>query len=355
MHKRLLILAGISGLGSLILIGAFVVPSSAVTYPSVTQVAEVKESTPKAPTLDKHAYDAKLLEIAHVKVSASSTVEETIASSSLRWPTKDPYPNVGALLPFNRIVAYYGNYFSKGMGILGEYPEDQMLQKLKAAVAEWKAADPSTPVIPAIHYIAVTAQASAGADGKYRLRMPDTEIDKSIELAKKVDGIVFIDIQLGHSNLESELPLIKTYLEMPNVHLGIDPEFAMHQGRKPGTYIGELDASDINYAINYLSDIVKEKNIPPKILIVHRFTEEMVTGYRKIQPTPEVQVVMNMDGWGDPAKKMGTYQRVITEEPVQFSGFKLFYKNDLRPPSMRLLSPSEILKLTPAPVYIQYQ
>ena len=44
------------------------------------------------------------------------------------------------------------------MGVLGQYPEDEVISKLQDAVAEWQAADPSTPVIPAIEYIAVTAQ-----------------------------------------------------------------------------------------------------------------------------------------------------------------------------------------------------
>jgi hypothetical protein len=30
-------------------------------------------------------------------------------------------------LPFNRIVSYYGNFYSKYMGVLGQYPEDEML------------------------------------------------------------------------------------------------------------------------------------------------------------------------------------------------------------------------------------
>src|SRR5579875_2548373 len=33
-----------------------------------------------------------------------------------KWPVKNaPYPLAGALLPFNRIVAYYGNLYSKKM------------------------------------------------------------------------------------------------------------------------------------------------------------------------------------------------------------------------------------------------
>jgi hypothetical protein len=40
---------------------------------------------------------------------------------------------------------------------------------------------------------------------------------------------------------------------------------------------------------------------------------------------------------------------------VQFTGFKLFYKNDLLPPSTGMFTPAQLLKLTPAPIYIQYQ
>ena len=48
--------------------------------------------------------------------------------SSGRWPIKGSYPNAGAILPFKRIVAYYGNLYSKNMGVLGEYPPTEMLK-----------------------------------------------------------------------------------------------------------------------------------------------------------------------------------------------------------------------------------
>jgi len=91
------------------------------------------------------------------------------------------------------------------------------------------------------------------------------------------------------------------------------------------------------------------------VLVVHRFTEDMVTGYKNITPLPQVQIVMDMDGWGFPAKKVNTYQQVIEPEPVQFTGFKLFYKADLQAPAHRLMTPQEVLSLTPAPIFIQYQ
>ncbi len=207
----------------------------------------------------------------------------------------------------------------------------------------------------AINYIDITAQGLPGKDGKYRLRMPDTQVDKALEIAKKVDGIVILDIQVGLSTLQQELPLLDKYWAMPNVHLGLDPEFSMKSGDAPGDVIGSFSAADINYASNYLAKFVDENNLPPKIIVVHRFTQKMVTGTPDIKPLPQVQIVMDMDGWGSPAKKLNTYQQFIATQPVQFTGFKLFYKNDLKPPSTRLLTPAELLKLTPRPSFIQYQ
>jgi hypothetical protein len=64
---------------------------------------------------------------------------------------------------------------------------------------------------------------------------------------------------------------------------------------------------------------------------------------------------MDMDGWGSQARKKNTYNTVIAPQPVQFTGMKLFYKADLKPPSSGMLTPAEVLALTPAPIYIQYQ
>lgn len=271
------------------------------------------------------------------------------------WPVKGPYPLPGALLPYNRIIAFYGNLFSKKMGILGELPKDAMLKKLKDEVAYWQAADSSVPVIPALHYIAVTAQGSAGRDAKHRLRMPFKQIDTIISWAKEIDAQVFLDIQVAHSTVNAEIPNLETYLKMPNVHLGIDPEFSLKNGEVPGSRIGSFNENDINFAIDYLSTLVKKNNLTPKVLVIHRFTQGMITGYDKIKLTPEVQVVIDMDGWGSKILKKSTWLRYIYKEPVQFTGFKLFYKNDLKRNTQGLYTPAELLKFTPKPIYIQYQ
>lgn len=272
-----------------------------------------------------------------------------------RWPQKFPYPLPGAILPYNRIVAYYGNLYSKKMGILGEIPREDMIKKLQEEVAKWKAADSSLPVIPALHYVAVTAQGAAGKDGKHRMRMPFHQIDTIINWAKPINALVFLDIQVGGSSVKEETPLLEAYLKLPHVHFGIDPEFSLKNGETPGTKIGTFNATEINDAIDYLADLVRKNNLPPKILIVHRFTQGMVTDYQNIKKVPEVQVVMDMDGWGDKILKNSTYLRYIRKEPVEFTGFKLFYKNDTKKDPNGMFTPPELLKLSPKPSYIQYQ
>lgn len=277
--------------------------------------------------------------------------------TSGKWPVKAPYPSPGAVLPFHRIVAFYGNLFSKKMGALGEYPKAEMVQKLKGEVNNWHMADTSLPVIPALHYVAVTAQGAPGKDGKFRARMPFAQVDTIINWANEINGLAFVDIQVGLSTLQSEVPVLEKYLSMPNVHLGIDPEFAMlgKGGRRPGSVIGTYNADDINYVVDYLAGIVKKNNIPPKILVVHRFTNPMVRDFQRIKRVPQVQIVIDMDGWGDKTLKKSSYLLYAKRDPVQFTGFKIFYKNDIKSGADQLYTPAEVLSFQPKPIYIQYQ
>ncbi|MDP4264057.1 MAG: hypothetical protein Q8941_16135 [Bacteroidota bacterium] len=300
------------------------------------------------------AKNDSLLALARVEEYNKKIIHIVNGDSSGKWPVKTDYPLAGAILPFKRIVSFYGNLYSKQMGILGELPPDQMLAKLQQEVTKWQQADTIMEVLPALHYIAVTAQGYPGKDGKHRLRMPFHQIDSILGMAKRINAIVFLDVQVGLSTVQDEIPKLETYLKMPNVHLGIDPEFSMKGGQAPGKVIGTLDAADINYVSEYLAKLVKDNGLTPKILVVHRFTQGMVTNSSQIKVRPEVQVVMDMDGWGHPDLKYSSYKLYIHKEPVQYTGFKLFYKNDIRN-NGRMLTPQEVLALKPQPVYIQYQ
>lgn len=267
---------------------------------------------------------------------------------------KVPAPLPGAILPAKRVIAFYGNPLSKRMGVLGEYPQPEMFARLDREVAKWNAADPSTPVQPALHLIATVAQGAAGKDGKWRYRAHPELIEKVHGWARQKKALLFLDVQIGKSTLEDELTALLPYLQRPDVHLGIDPEFAMTKGGDPGRRVGTYDAKHVNHAIAVLGDLVTKYKLPPKILVVHRFTGPMLTNSDQIRLDPRVQVVIHMDGWGPPYGKRATWQRFIRPYPVQYTGFKLFFHNDTKA-GHPLMQPKDLLALQPKPVYVQYQ
>ncbi len=292
---------------------------------------------------------------AHDLTSFRSAIRRGTAMMA-SWPA-GPAARPGAILPAKRIVAFYGNPLSKKMGVLGEYPVDEMLTKLDHAVAEWREADPSTPVQPALHLVAVVAPGAPGRDGLYRTRMDTALIEKVYRWAQSRHAILFLDIQVAKSTLQQEIPRLMPFLSRPDVHLAIDPEFSMHyerEGMAPGKKVGEFDAVDVNYAAKMLEEVVDQHHLPPKILIVHRWTKKMVFHASKIELDPRVQIVMDMDGWGPPWLKFDSYRDYEVAEPVEFTGFKLFYHNDVKHGDA-LLTPAEVLRLLPRPLYIQYQ
>ena len=286
-------------------------------------------------------------------VRDSSVQDSTLRDSMPVWPTP-PTPLPGSILPSHRIVAFYGNPLSRRMGVLAAKPVDSMLARLDREVAAWSAADTTTPVQPALHLIAVVAQGSPGRDGKYRQRADTALIERVYGWARRQNALLFLDVQLGRSTLKEELPRLLPFLKRPDVHLGLDPEFAMGPKGTPGNRIGTLDASDVNEAIELLGNLVTTDSLPPKVLVVHRFTRDMLTHHERIQVDPRVQVVIDMDGWGPPWMKRESYRRYVVRFPVEYTGFKLFYRNDTKAGDA-LMTPAVVLALFPKPLYIQYQ
>lgn len=333
--------------------------------PLIAPILVIAACSPEKPRFDDAGLEKHIVIGAVDTASKGSFHEDTLQYAAVmrhvlhgqppaKWKAMADPPLPGSLLPFHRIVAYYGNLYSRQMGILGALQRDSMLNRLREETERWQAADTVLKVMPALHYVAVTAQRAPGRDGLYRLRMPSSEIEKVIEMARSVGAIVFLDIQPGHSLVVTEARQLTRYLAMPFVHLGIDPEYTMKKGEVPCSVIGTMDAADINEVSKFLAELVRDYKLPPKIFVVHRFTQAMVTNYKSIVLRPEVQIVMNMDGFGGSAKKRDSYRAWITGQPVQFTGFKLFYLNDVKTGG-RLMQPAEVLQLFPSPVYIQYQ
>jgi hypothetical protein len=256
----------------------------------------------------------------------------------------------GALLPTNRIVAYYGNPLAPTLGRLGEPPPDQMLARLRQTVKVWAEADPSRPVKPALELITPLAQAGMGDDGLYRARMPAELIEKVAGWAADNDLLFILDVQVGRSSVHDEVAQLLPYLRRPHTHLALDPEFAMGSGQIPGQAIGSLDGTDVNGVVQTLAAMVPAEQLPPKVLIVHRFLPSMLTSADAIQTDGRVQVVIDVDGYGSPEVKLSNYRTFVSDAGAAFGGMKLFYTYDTP-----LLSPEDLLALEPKPDVVIYQ
>ncbi|HEX8395397.1 MAG TPA: hypothetical protein VF665_23810 [Longimicrobium sp.] len=270
------------------------------------------------------------------------------------WPVNGPRPLPGAILPDKRIVCYYGNPSSRRMGALGEYPRNEMLSRLQREVQRWTAADPQHPAVPCLHMVSVVAQGDPGPSGHYRNQLRDAVVDSIYQMAQSINGLFIVDVQVGTDDIRNIMPRFENILKNPDVHFAVDPEFYMRGGIVPGRKIGTMHAADINYVSEQLARIVRENRLPPKVLVIHRFTRNMVTNTEDIILRPEVQIVIDMDGWGAPWLKRDSYRDYVVRHPVQFTGFKLFYHNDTKKGDP-LMSPADLLRLEPKPLYIQYQ
>jgi hypothetical protein len=315
-------------------------PSAATTADTTTSVAThpAAARTPKATRADSIArVRAKL----HAD-SLAAIALQTDSAATRRLP--------GSLFPGCRVVAYYGNPMSKRMGILGEIKPDSMLARLAKQAAAYAAVDSGRPVLPALELIATVAQAGPGRSGLYRARMPDTLIERVMGWAESHHYLVILDIQTGRSTMAAEMVPLMKYLARPYVHLALDPEFSIGTKKIPGKVIGRIDAADVNAVSSVLAQLVDSLKLPPKMLIVHRFTRPMLSNHERIKLDPRVQIVIDMDGFGAPHLKYGSYKAYVHDRPVQFAGFKVFYKND-KP----MLTPQQVLELDPVPLFIMYQ
>ena len=256
----------------------------------------------------------------------------------------------GSLFPENRILLYYGFPGNENMGILGEYEPERVLELLQEEAVNYQAADPSRPVKIGFEMIASVAQGDPGEEGKYIADASRAQLDEFTQFTADNDLLLFLDVQMGFREPYEDYSGLEEWLLNPHVHLGIDPEFHMKEGELPGQDIGQVTAAEVTEAQNWLAKLSAANNIPPKVLIVHQFHHTMIEDKDQIAPVSGVDLVIDMDGWGSPELKQETYQVVITEEPIEYNGIKLFYPLD-----EPLMTAEEVVALDPSPDLIIYQ
>lgn len=245
-----------------------------------------------------------------------------------------------------QILSYYGNPYTSDMGILGELPPQTLVEELKAHAQLYDSLNGPRGVQPALHLVYATAQGDPGREGLYLQYVDEETLREYIQLACENGLLIFLDLQIGRSDVRSEVAKILPYLEQAHVHAALDPEFAMPQGEVPGESIGSLDAADVNAAQAVLQDLLREGDLPDKILIVHRFTKGMLTNPELIDDLPRVKLVIDMDGFGPSEIKRVKYGWYAA--PAEYSGIKLFFRHDTD-----LMSEQEVLELNPDVIIYQ--
>ena len=261
------------------------------------------------------------------------------------------------------MVGYYGRPDAKSLGVLGQHTIEELTPLIQAKADEYDKINGDQQVIPTYHLIYGLATGDPGRRKDYLLPLSEAKLMKYINAAEDNGFLVIIDTQLGaETPVEAITPVLK-YLKYNSVHLAVDPEFEVNNlDIPPGRKIGHISGDDVNQVQSAMIDFMNENGISgKKILMVHSFTEGMVTDKDTIKLNDQIDLIMNLDGHGSPALKIKVYNSLYTARAASrvAGGFKLFFQEDK--PSM--MTPAQSLgqesvnghKLAEVPRYINYQ
>jgi hypothetical protein len=263
-------------------------------------------------------------------------------------PTRELPKGGTSLFPEHRLVAEYGHPGVPVLGILGETGPQESARRVALRALDYQARG-GRPVLPTFEVIATVAQSAPGADGLYTFELPPAEIRPWLEAVRAVEGYLVLDLQPGRARFIDQARRYEELLVEPDVGLAMDPEWSVGPGEAPGGgTIGSVTAAEINEVSAYLDGLVAREGLPEKALVVHRFTPGMVVDPQNVVDRPGVAVVFHADGFGTPEAKLGDYFGLL---PDRFHrGLKLFFDEDVG-----LLTPAEVLGLTPPPDVVTYQ
>ena len=252
------------------------------------------------------------------------------------------------IFPDFRVVAFYGAPGDEQLGVLGIGPPRAAGRRLERQARSYRGG--GRPVLPAFELIATVVHAAAGDDGDYSERQSDRTIRRYLRAARARKALLILDIQPGQASFMREVRAFRRFLEEPDVSLALDPEWRMEPGQVPGQEIGYTDATTVNEVSRYLAGIVREGNLPEKLLVVHRFTSDMIRDEELLERHRGVALTVNVDGFGDRPNKISKYREFTRGRRDRHHGFKLFYQEDTN-----LMQPGDVLRLRPRPELVVYE
>lgn len=280
------------------------------------------------------------------RVAAAATAVATLSAATPPVAT-GPQPGV---MERARIVAIYGHPYEPITGVLGKHPPEEAAKLAQRLAAEAQAAD-GRPTVGALHITVHVAQAQQTTDGTYLERLGPRGTQPWVDAARDHGLLLIVDTQIGWSDALTESKVLEPLLKLPFVHLALDPEFATKGERlAPGKTIGTIDAAAVNDVQAYLGAIVRREGLPRKMLMVHQFRGDMITNATRIVPDPDIEVVVDMDGFGSPSTKVDAYEQFALASYSERPGIKLFFEWD-----EPMMTPAEWTKLQRPPDLVVYQ
>jgi hypothetical protein len=264
-------------------------------------------------------------------------------------PRRAELPRGGrTILPDNRVVAFYGAPQDRELGVLGIGSPRKAARRLERQARPYVRR--RRPVLPAFELLAAIATSEAGQGGDHSMRQEPATIRRYLRAARADDMLLVLDIQPGYAPFLQEAQALEHFLKEPDVSLALDPEWSMDPPQLPGQEIGSTDAATVNEVSRYLSGIVRRYDLPQKLLVVHRFTGDMIEAEHDLERHPGVALVVNVDGFGDRPNKVSKYNEFTDDLRRRFNGFKLFYEEDVN-----LMRPQQVLRLSPQPDLVVYE
>ncbi|WP_370892821.1 hypothetical protein [Janibacter sp. GXQ6167] len=267
--------------------------------------------------------------------------------------TVDELPG-GGVLPFpdRMMIALYGHPEAAALGMLGEQPAEEAVERVKALVKEY---DPlvETPVVPAFEIIATVASQGAESDGSYSRRTAIDTLLPWIEAAEKGGVYIVIDLQPGRMSFLDQAKEYEDLLKRPWVGLALDPEWRLKPDQVHLKQIGSVDTEEINEVSAWLSELVTKHSLPPKVLTLHQFRTDMIRRRERLDVSHDnIQILVHVDGQGGQGEKQSTWSAIRKGLPKEvFLGWKNFEDED-----SPMLTPKQTIdQVSPTPSFISYQ
>jgi hypothetical protein len=283
--------------------------------------------------------------------TSTPTPTPTTTTTPTSTPTHTPVKGASYFEDGSTMVTVYGRGFKIApiLGFLGNYRgfADMEADVKKRFYPVLQEQNGGKPVIPAVHLIyAGAVPCSPGEECLLYQEAFDDVLKDYIEPAGRNGWHVILDSQMGRSDPVAQVKRMidKGYLKYDHVHVALDPEFKAYPGRNlPGIPVGQLDARDINKAMELVDQHARQVGLKrKKIFMIHQFGDPevddgvpyMILNKKELKPPPTIDLILDADGFGGPDAKASKYNRMLNDAPypfIQYRAIKLFLPNPEAP------------------------